>query len=237
MAVCRDPVDPGRTARPAGLLYLPGNSAGSCSGVGNVRDQRRLADLARAGDHLDEAPLEHPSLMNPCTCFVPASGVSCVSGDSHRRISLDFLAFSHGVHVQILSSASHYRSILYGEHARRGVPNLYLAREQISRASFFRSTHRPSLPVLSKTGYRLFRQLRIDGIASSATPHQAVCGALGKDRARFAHSCVSAKCLGRMSANPAVGGEGTAATESSDSHSPSTKQKSSQRRSGFPFDL
>ena len=51
-------------------------------------------------------PREHPLAgSDPCTCFVPASGVSCVSGDSHRRISLDFLTISHDVHVQILSSA------------------------------------------------------------------------------------------------------------------------------------
>ena len=31
-------------------------TCGSPDGVGNVRDQRRLADLARAGDDLDEAP-------------------------------------------------------------------------------------------------------------------------------------------------------------------------------------
>ena len=51
-----------------------------------------------------EAPSTQAPL-NPCTCFVPASGVSCVSGDSHGQISSDFLDFSHVVHVQILSSA------------------------------------------------------------------------------------------------------------------------------------
>jgi hypothetical protein len=60
---------------------------------------------------------------NPCTCFVPASGVSCVSGDSPRAISSDFLDFSHGVHVQILSSASLLESMLYTGGESRPAPS------------------------------------------------------------------------------------------------------------------
>jgi hypothetical protein len=72
-----------------------------------------------------DKPLRALMRPNPCTCFVPASGVSCVSGDSRRRISLDFLAFSHGVPVQILSSASHSKllSINYLQIANVAVPS------------------------------------------------------------------------------------------------------------------
>ena len=46
-------------------LVGAGENVRKSGGVGNVRDQRRLADLARAGDDLDEAPrlLEAPTQL------------------------------------------------------------------------------------------------------------------------------------------------------------------------------
>jgi hypothetical protein len=60
-------------------------------------------------------------------CFVPASGVSCVSGDSDRPISSDFLDFSHRVHVQILSCAKTLQMVLYQPFAATRRDRMYLA--------------------------------------------------------------------------------------------------------------
>jgi hypothetical protein len=107
-------------------LLVPERSEGAGEDrAGTTRPRQRPRQRDPTG--AVRAPSQTPQAsLKPCTCFVPTSGVSCVSGDSHRRISSDFLDFSHGAHVQILSSASHFKSMLYGEHARRDVPILYL---------------------------------------------------------------------------------------------------------------